>query len=181
MLQPWKTLKSERLVHDEWLNLRADTCQREDGLIIEPYYVIESRDVVHAIPVLTDGRIVLVRQYRHATKMFGLEFPGGILDEGEEPLVGARRELNEECGAIGGEWTEAATFYPNTARQTNRFHCFLGVEVELNESAAFDPNEELEINLLSVEQIDQAIAEGSFHQGSHIAAFLMARPRLLTL
>lgn len=163
------------------MHLRADTCQREDGLVIEPYYVMEPRDFVHAIPVLADGRIVLVRQYRHATKMFGLEFPGGVLDEGEEPLVGARRELQEECGATGGEWTDVATFYPDPARQTNRFHCFLGIGVELNGSTSFDANEELEVHLLSVKEIDQAMAEGSFHQGSHIAAFLMARPRLGSL
>lgn len=163
------------------MHLRADTCQREDGLIIEPYYVMESRDFVHAIPVLADGRIVLVRQYRQATGMFGLEFPGGVLDEGEEPLAGSRRELQEECGATGGEWSEAAVFYPNPARQTNRFHCFLGTGVELNESTAFDPNEELELHLLSVTEIDRAITDGSFHQAAHIAAFLMARPKLVTL
>ena len=178
MLHPWKTLKSKRLVDDEWINLRADTCQREDGLVIEPYYVMESRDFVHAIPVLADGRIVLVRQYRHAAGIFGFEFPGGILDEDEEPLTGARRELQEECGATGGEWSEAATFYPNPARQTNRFHCFLGQDVELNAPPAFDSNEELELHLLSVAEIDRAIAEGTFHQASHIAAFLMARPKL---
>ena len=181
MLHPWKTLQSKPLVDDEWIRLRADTCQREDGLVIAPYYVMESRDFVHAIPVLADGRIVLVRQYRHAAKLFGLELPGGVLDGGENPLAGAQRELREECGATGGEWTEAATFYPNPARQTNRFHCFLGMNVELNSSTAFDANEELELHLLSVEELDRAIAKGEFHQGSHIAAFLMARPRLLTL
>ncbi|MDB4473939.1 NUDIX hydrolase [Opitutaceae bacterium] len=181
MLHPWKTLQSKRLIDDEWMQLRADTCQREDGLVIEPYYVMESRDFVHAIPVLADGRIVLVRQYRHAAKIFGLEFPGGVLDEGEEPLVGARRELEEECGATGGQWSEAASFYTNPARQTNRFHCFLGIGVELNAATNFDANEELELHLLTLEEIDQAIAEGSFHQAPHIAAFLMARERLVAL
>ncbi|GAB5562491.1 MAG: NUDIX hydrolase [Synoicihabitans sp.] len=178
MLHPWKTLKSERLIDDEWMHLRADTCEREDGLVIAPYYVMEIRDFVHTIPVLEDGRIVLVRQYRHATGMFGLEFPGGILDEGEDPLAGARRELQEECGATGGAWSEVAVFYPNPARQTNRFHCFLGKEVALDGTTDFDTNEELELHLLTAQEIDQAIAAGTFHQAPHIAAFLMARPQL---
>lgn len=179
VLKPWKTLRSRRLVDDEWMQLRADTCQREDGRIIEPYYVWETRDFVHALPVLADGRIVLVRQYRHATGMFGLELPGGVLDEGEAPLDGARREMREECGATGGEWSDIAAFYPNPARQTNRFHCFLGRGVELSDATEFDPNEELERHLLTVKQLDQAITDGTFHQGPHIAAYLMARPRLI--
>lgn len=177
MLKPWKTLSSDLLVNDQWVTLRADRCEREDGLIIEPYYVWETRDFGHAIPVLADGRIVLVRQYRHATGMFGLEFPGGVLDEGEAPLTGARRELQEECGATGGDWSNIAAFYPNPARQTNRFHCFLGVGVELTESTAFDPNEELELHLLTSAELDQAITDGTFHQASHIAAYLMAKIR----
>jgi ADP-ribose pyrophosphatase len=179
VLKPWKTLSSELLVDDQWMSLRADRCELEDGRIIEPYYVMETRDFVHAIPVLADGRIVLVRQYRHATKMFGLEFPGGILDKGEEPLTGALRELKEECGATGGEWSDIAAFYPNPARQTNRFHCFLGRGVEVNESTTFDENEELEMHLLAVTELDQAITDGTFHQASHIAAYLMARPQLV--
>ncbi len=150
------------------MHLRADTCQREDGLVIDPYYVMETQDFVHTLPVLEDGRIVLVRQYRHAAGMFGLEFPGGILDEGEDPLAGARRELSE-----------VAVFYPNPARQTNRFHGFLGEGVTLDGTTNFDPNEKMERHLLTVAEIDQAIADGSFHQATHIAAFLMARPRLL--
>jgi 8-oxo-dGTP pyrophosphatase MutT (NUDIX family) len=179
MLKPWKTVSSKVLIDDPWMHLRADVCERDDGLRIEPYYVWEVRDFVHAIPVLDDGRIVVVRQYRHATGMFGLEFPGGILDPGEDPLAGARRELREECGAIGGEWRHVASFYPNPARQTNQFRCYLGRGVQLDAETDFDPTEEMEIHQLTVAEIDAAIAEGTFHQGPHIAAFLMARPLLI--
>jgi 8-oxo-dGTP pyrophosphatase MutT (NUDIX family) len=135
---------------------------------------------VHALPVLDDGRIVLVRQYRHATGKFGLELPGGVLDEGEDPLIGARRELREECGATGGTWCHVASFYPNPARQTNQFRCYLGRGVELDAAPQRDANEEMEIHLLTVAELDAAIAEGDFHQGPHIAAYLMARPQLVT-
>ena len=178
MLKPWKIVSSKVLIDDPWMHLRADVCERADGHRIEPYYVWEVRDFVHAVPVLEDGRIVLVRQYRHATGMFGLEFPGGILDEGEDPLIGARRELREECGATGGEWSHLASFYPNPARQTNQFKCYLGRGVKLDTVTKFDANEELEVHTLTVTELDAAIADGTFHQGPHIAAFLMARPLL---
>jgi len=178
MLKPWKTLASKVIVSDPWIHLRADVCQRADGRIIEPYYVSEVRDFVHALPVLSDGRIVLVRQYRHAMGQMGLELPGGVLDPGEEPLVGAQRELREECGASGGQWTHLATFSTNPARQTNQFHCFLAQGVELTGETAHDENEEIEIHPLTVGELDEAIAQGEFHQGNHIAAYLLARPHL---
>lgn len=181
MLKPWKTLASKLLIDDPWMHLRADVCERANGHRIEPYYVWEVRDFVHTVSVLDDGRIVLVRQYRHATGLFGLEFPGGILDEGEDPLAGARRELREECGATGGEWRHLVSFYPNPARQTNQFHCYLGRGVKLDAATELDANEELEVHLLSVAELDAAIAAGTFHQGPHIAAFLMARPHLMNL
>lgn len=178
MLQPWKTLSSKVLVSDPWMHLRADVCERADGHVIEPYYVVEVRDFVHALPVLPDGRIVLVRQYRHATGKFGLELPGGILDQGETPLTGAQRELREECGATGGQWSHLVSFFTNPARQTNQFHCFLADGVELTEATAHDDNEEIEIHHLTVAEVEQAISAGEFNQGNHIAAFLTARPRL---
>jgi hypothetical protein len=102
MLHPWKTTASTYLVTNEWLRLRADTCERHDGHVIAPYYVIEERDFVHALPVLSDGRIALVRQYRHAAQTYCLELPGGLLDRHESPLAGAQREAREECGLTGG-------------------------------------------------------------------------------
>ncbi len=179
MLKPWKTLSARQLIDDPWMNLRAETCELANGRIIEPYYVWAVRDFVHTIPVLADGRIVLVRQYRHATGQFTLELPGGVLDEGEDPLVGARRELREECGATGGEWSHTASFYPNPARQTNQFHCYLGRGVELTTAPEHDAYEEIEIHQLTVAELDAAIADGRFHQGNHIAAYLMARAQLI--
>ena len=179
MLHPWQIVSSRFVVKDRWLRLRADTCRTHDGRDIDPYYVLEKRDFVHTIPVLADGRIVLVRQYRHGAQEFCLEFPGGILDDGETPIEGARRELREECGAVGGSWSLAAKFFPNPARQTNHFHCFLAEGVTLSAETSFDDNEDLEINIMSVAEIDAELAGGSFNQATHIAAFLMARPRLL--
>ena len=178
MLHPWKKTASESLVANAWLRLRADTCERHDGHVITPYYVIEEHDFVHALPVLPDGRIALVRQYRHAAQVFCLELPGGLLDPNESPLAGAQREAREECGLTGGEWSELATFYPNPARQTNRFHCFLALNVEPTLPTAFDANEEIEQHYLTIAEVDAAIADGSFSQSSHIASFLLAKLRL---
>lgn len=63
------------------------------------YYQVESKwDAVIVVPVLSDGRLVLERVYRHPYRRYFLEFPAGGIDRGEEPLRAAARELEEETG-----------------------------------------------------------------------------------
>ncbi|MCC5022099.1 MAG: NUDIX hydrolase [Candidatus Synoicihabitans palmerolidicus] len=59
-----------------------------------------------------------------------MELPGGILNDGESPMAGAQRKLKEECDVTGGKWELLKSFWPNPARQTNTFHCFLAKGVE---------------------------------------------------
>lgn len=178
MLQPWRTESSQYLVTDTWLRLRADRCVRPDGHVIAPYYVLEFRDFVHALPVRADGRIGLVRQYRHGAGGISLELPGGLLDDGETPLAGARRELAEECGFAGGTWLPLARFRPDAARQNNWYHCFLARDVTATGTLQPDANEEIEVRWLTVSEVDAAIAAGEFCMATHLAAYLMARPLL---
>lgn len=178
MLHPWKTTSTRYLVDDKWLRLRADTCRRHDGLEIDPFYVMEQGDFVHALPITTAGKLVLVRQYRHGAATMSLELPGGVLDAGEDAMIGAQRELAEETGATGGEWSHLTTFFPNPARQNNRFHCFLANGVTRGAERSLDENEEIEVHECTWAEVDEAIANGEFNQGNHIAAVLQARRRL---
>ena len=96
-----------------------------NGLLIDIYHDVISlpdgreavREIVkHApaaavLPVDTDGKLIFVRQYRHAIKAMALEIPAGILDEGEDPAVGAARELEEETGKAAGKLTYVFKFY----------------------------------------------------------------------
>ncbi len=179
MLHPWATTASRIIHRDRWIHLRADTCRRHDGLIIDPFYVLEKPDFVHVLPVLEDGRLLLVRQWRHGGSTFSLELPGGLLDAGETPEAGARRELLEECGARGTDWRHLKTFFPNPARQNNQFHAFLARGVTRIGEQKLDESEQIEIHTLTVAEVDEAIAHGEFNQGNHIAAYLLARPHLV--
>src|SRR3982074_2333519 len=61
----WKTLSSEYLYKDTWFTIRKDTCQRQDGQIVSPYYVYEFPTWVTALALTEDGKVILERQYRH--------------------------------------------------------------------------------------------------------------------
>ncbi|MBU0515381.1 MAG: NUDIX hydrolase, partial [Proteobacteria bacterium] len=102
-LKDWPLVSSEpirdvglfRLTRDRAVNPR--TGRERD------FFVIHLPDWLQVVPLTADGRLVLVRQYRHAGRRVGLEVPGGLLDpEDPGPAEAAARELREETGYGGG-------------------------------------------------------------------------------
>lgn len=93
----WKTVSSEYLFNDRWFKVRKDRCVTPSGTVVDPYYVYEFPTWVGAVPVTEDGKVIMVRQYRHALGEVVLEIPGGCVDDSDSSLeAAAARELLEE-------------------------------------------------------------------------------------
>ena len=91
-----------------------------------------------------DGRVALVRQYRHAIGRYLLELPAGTLDDGEEPLAAARRELREEVGRTATGWRRLGSFFSSPGFLREELHAFLATG--LSETAqALEEDEDLEV------------------------------------
>lgn len=177
-LKPWQIVDSRYLVQDQWMRLRADTCELPVGKTIGPYYVMEERDWVHVVAVGETGDVLTVRQYRHAAGVFCTELPGGVVDEGEAPMAAAMRELKEETGYVAGSWEPLGSLFANPARQTNRVHLFLARDLSLAGTQSLDESEEIAFGFVSPSEIFRQIREGSFGQSLHVASFFIARERL---
>ena len=111
----WRTLSSETLIARPWLTARRDKVELPDGSIYDEYYVLHYPTWINVIAETEDGRLILERQYRHALDVVSMEICAGVVEKGETPLEGAQRELQEETGYIGGEWTELMTIAPNSS------------------------------------------------------------------
>jgi ADP-ribose pyrophosphatase len=94
----WKTCSSTYIHKGPWATLRSDKCEMPDGRIVEQYYVLEYPNWANAVALTEDNKILMVRQYRHAAGIVSLEIPGGVIEDGENPEEGMRRELLEETG-----------------------------------------------------------------------------------
>jgi len=166
----WKVLESEYISRRPWMTARRDVVQLPDGRINPEYWVLEFPDWVNVIAITKDGDMVMVRQYRHALGVTEYELCAGVMEEGETPLQSAQRELLEETGFGGGEWTEYMNICANPSNHTNMAHTFLAVGVERITEQHLDATEELTYHVMPQEQVLEMLQRGELMQA------LMAAP-----
>jgi ADP-ribose pyrophosphatase len=153
------------------LHVRRDTVRLPDGSLAQREFVVHPGAAL-VVPVLPDGKLVAVRQFRYPVGQVFLEFPAGKIDPPETALTTARRELTEEAGY------EAATFTP-----LGRVHSVVGYSDEaidffVAEGLTFvgarpDAGEFVEALTLSVEAMLEALDRGEITDAKTVAALLL--------
>ncbi len=136
--------------------------------------IIKHPGAVVFIPQESDGRLLILKQYRQALRETILEFPAGTLERDEPPLECAKRELAEEAGKAAEEWHELGLLYPSPGLCDEIQHCYLCRRL----SSAFakgDEDEMIEIESLTVAEVEKAISSGDLRDGKSIAIFTRAR------
>ncbi len=121
-LDPYETLASRTILKNPFVSVREDDIRR--GELSGVHYVIELPRAATVVPVLDDGRVVLIRQYRHCVGRVLIELPSGRVDPVETPDAAARRELLEETGYTADTWTPLGTFVPLAGLSDHVGHLF---------------------------------------------------------
>ena len=166
----WDVLESDYLIRRPWLNVRRERLRLPNGNEIPEYYVLECPDGVGVVAITEDGKLVLERLYRHGLGRMTWEIPCGMMEETDEsPLAGAQRELLEETGYGGGEWTPLDTLSGNAGIMNNLTHCFLARGVKKLCEQHLDVGESLETKLVPLEAVPAMLLRGDFYQSLHVA------------
>ena len=160
----WKTLDSKYLFKKPWLTVRVDKVQLPTGAIIDEYYILEYPEWVNTIATTKDGMFVFVRQYRHGIGKTVNELCAGVVEEGEDPMDAAKRELLEETGFGGGEWTPWMTISANASTHTNLTHCYLATGVEPIREQQLDNGEDIKVRIFSREEVLEMLRQGEVWQ-----------------
>ncbi len=176
--QPWKVLKRTTLVHDKWISLHAEQVRTGRGVVLDPFYVLDERSWACAIPVLPDGRVVVVEQYRHGSQSIGWEWPAGDIDAGEDVEVTAAREVLEETGYVArGPARLIGAWFPEPARNRSCGHAFVLPVDAQPQHQDLDAGEDIQVRVLTLAELESAIAKGRFVHAVHVAAWYAARSR----
>jgi ADP-ribose pyrophosphatase len=134
---------SQELFKGHFLHAFRDTVRLPDGGEATREYVTHPGAVV-MIPLLDDGRLVLERQFRYAVGRVVTEFPAGKIDAGEDTLVCAKRELQEETGYVAREWARAGELHPVVSYSTEFIEIWFARGLTLKERQ-LDQGEFLEV------------------------------------
>ena len=175
----WKTLSSTYLFNDRWFKVRKEVCETPAGKIVDPYYVYEFPTWVGAVPVTEEGKIVMVRQYRHALGETLFEIPGGCVDDTDKDFQDAiARELLEETGYSFSTYEYLGKISPNPSTNTNLLHMFLAKGGKKVAEQLLDENEEIEVVLLSIDELKILLRENKILQSMHVSCIMYALEKL---
>ncbi|MCM1164086.1 MAG: NUDIX hydrolase [Muribaculaceae bacterium] len=166
----WHTLSSEYLFNRPWLTVRRDKVQLPNGVVHPEYYVLEYPSWINVIAITPEGKYVMVKQYRHGLGIVATELCAGVVEAGEDPLDGARRELLEETGFGGGEWELSMVLSANPGSQNNLTYCYTARGVTLQSEQHLDKTEDIRVELLTEQEVYDMLASDNLKQA------LMAAP-----
>jgi ADP-ribose pyrophosphatase len=155
--------------------VRVDRVRLHTGAEIE-YTYLETPAAVFVVPLLRDGRIVLIRQYRHPLREWVWEVPAGSIGD-ESPEETARRELEEEIGGTCEELIPLGWFYSSPAHLTLKSYPFLAVGVELGDSRP-EETELLQVVPLPADEVLARVRTGGFGGGQSALSLLLAEPHI---
>lgn len=175
----WQQISTEYLIEESWFKFRKDQVMKSNDEIMPAYYVLEYTNWATVFPVTTNGEVVLVKQYRYGLGQWSIEVPGGIMDiHDDDPATAAKRELLEETGYSCKEILQTAIVAPNPATSNNVMYCFLATGCELTHAQQFDEHEELEVLLVSIDEVKKMIRENKILQSLHVSTIMYALEKL---
>jgi len=156
--------------------LRVDDVKLDDGVVTKRE-IVEHRGATAIVPVLEDGRVVLVRQYRYAATTDLLEIPAGTLEAQEEPEVCARRELEEETGYKCQEIRKMSVIFLAPGYSTERIHIYLAKGLT-ETKPRMEEDERINVEKTPMPVALQMISSGKIQDAKTIAGLHLAAQSL---
>ncbi len=171
-----RTLSSENIYRGRVVGLRVDSVELPSGrrTIRE---IVEHGACTAIVAIDSQKNVLLVRQYRKPVEMELLEIPAGNIEQGEEPLDCARRELEEETGFSAKNWEDLGFFYTSPGFCTEGMYLYLATGLKRKKRAA-DDDEQIELVRVPLSEIAGLIESGEVCDAKSVAGLLLALQRV---
>lgn len=163
-LEAFPVEASQRIYDSPWCGLRRDILRLPSGRL-QDYHVFEVTDAVVVVPVLPDGSVLMLWQYRHPHGRTHWEVPAGRIHGGETPREAALRELAEETGHACAELQELGGFYPINGISAHYAHAFVAHGCTPRGALRLDDAERLEVHVFPPDEVRRLLLAGRLRDG----------------
>lgn len=141
------------------------------------YDLVYHKNAITIIPINADGNVLFVRQYRLGASGYLLELPAGVLDDGEDPLEGARREIREETGFAAHDWIKLGEFYMAPGYSSELMHVFLARQL-YHDPLLPDKDEFIGVEAIPLKRAYEMAHSGQIRDGKSLSSLFLAQPYL---
>ena len=146
-----------------------------NGHVVTPYYVLDYPHWINVTAITEDQHVVMIRQYRPGRDEVAWELPGGMMDEGEDSLETARRELLEETGYTADQFVELARTSVNPASHTNLSISVLATGARYVATPQLEASEEIEVSLMPLGEVMDLLLRNQISQVMDVASLFYVR------
>lgn len=167
----WQHQSTEEQYKDRVLSIDHQTMAFTKNGKSMPFTVVNTNNWVIIIPRTSDGKFVMVRQYRIAADIVTLEFPGGAVNPDEDAAPSAIRELQEETGLETSQLTFLGEIAPNPALMSNKCFAYLAEGCTFSAKTQFDEFEDIEIVSYTQDELIDMMANGEINHSIVMAAY----------
>jgi ADP-ribose pyrophosphatase len=175
----WKIISSTTVFEQSpWLRVLSEDVELPDGRVVKDYLHLETLDFVMIVPINQKDEIGLIRSYKHGLRAIDIQPPAGYIDEGEDPLETAKRELFEETGAVSDHWQSLGSYVIAGNRGAGKAHFFLATECDCIAEPDSGDLEAQEVLWVPVSKVRQTWESGDYAQLSTAAILGLALSRL---
>ncbi|MBD3311476.1 MAG: NUDIX domain-containing protein [Candidatus Magasanikbacteria bacterium] len=178
MLNKIKKISEEIIDENPWWKYMHDRLVYANGKYGDYYYGL-TNGMSMVVPILSDGRLVLVMQYRYLESKNSIEFPGGGIRQGSSPVKTAASELQEETGYIASDFIKVGEFQASNGLFKDKSHIFLA-KVENQTEIESDDEEEIEVICRYPEEVDRMVINNDIWCGQTMAAWSITRHYFLS-
>jgi ADP-ribose pyrophosphatase len=161
---------SETIFKGRVFNLQRDQVIEPSGMKVTREIIVHPGSVV-VLPVLPDGRIVMIRQYRHAAGQYLWELVAGHKEPGEDPVEGARRELAEETGYTAERITKLLDIYPSPGLLGEKMDIFLAEGLKKGQAHP-EEDEKITQRIMTLREIEGWMQSGKICDSKSVAGIL---------
>lgn len=165
----WELVTSVPVFESKWMTIEKRTYRLPTGEVKEDYYHLKRPDYVLVLAIDDKNRILLERQYRRGVDEFVYELPAGWINEGEKPIDAAKRELEEETGAVG-QGDQTVEVFPQPGFSSMKAHVAV-LSVQSQGEHRREVDEHMTTEWVDLDKVKQMIKGGEIKDMGFLAAF----------